>query len=203
MNRKTLTMAIAITLPAFFIIACGSNETRQISEENLEQEIYSQPEEVVTGDEIAMPAEMTINEAVVEIDKAESELVNQVTEALQEETIPQPSDLVFYFDTNQSAVKQDDFDSLISHAEYLIKHPGIKLKLIGHTDQSGDQQYNQWLAKKRSDSVAKVLIQYGVQAEQLSMESQGEDLPVSGFEHAIFDRRVELEYSEETQLSER
>jgi len=203
MNRKTLTMAIAITLPAFFIIACGSNETRQISEENLEQEIYSQPEEVVIGDEIAMSAETTINEAAAEIEKAESELVNQVAEALQEEAVPQPSDLVFYFDTNQSDVKQEDFDTLISHAEYLIKHPEIKLKLIGHTDQSGDQQYNQWLAKKRSDSVAQVLIQYGVQAEQLSMESQGEDLPVSGFEHAIFDRRVELEYSEETQLSER
>jgi outer membrane protein OmpA-like peptidoglycan-associated protein len=203
MNRKTLTMAIAITLPAFFIIACGTHETRQVSEEGIEQQMNSQPEEVVVGDEVAMPSRVLIEEDIVESNKVESELINQVTVALEEKETSQPSDLVFYFDTNQSTVKQADFDALITHAEYLIKHPEIKLKLIGHTDQSGDSQYNQWLAKKRSDSVAQIFIQYGVQAEQLSMESKGEDFPVSGFEHAIYDRRVELEYSEKTQLSER
>jgi len=203
MNRKTLTMAIASILPVFFIVACGTNESRQVSEENSVQQIYLQPEEAVTGDEVAMSIETPVDHSVVEAETVESELINHVVDTLQQDQVLQPSNLIFYFDTNKSAVKQDDFDVLISHAEYLIKHPEIKLKLIGHTDQSGGQKYNQWLAKKRSDAVAQVLIQYGVQADQLSMESKGEDLPVSGFEHAIFDRRVELEYNEETQLSER
>ena len=79
----------------------------------------------------------------------------------------------------------------------------MKLKLMGHTDQSGDSEYNEKLAMKRSKSVAQVLIDYGVQAGQIITESLGEDSPISGFEHSIYDRRVEMEYTQETQLSER
>ena len=203
MNKKTLTMAVVITLPALFTIACGSHETREVSEEKFEQTIHSQPEEVVTGDEVAMPAEELIDSVVAETAMPESEMTSQLSVSMEEKSMTQPSELVFYFDTNKSAVKQSDFELLISHAEYLVKHPEIKVKLIGHTDQSGNQEYNQWLAKKRSDSVAQVLIQYGVPTNQISMESQGENLSVSGLEHALFDRRVEVEYSEDTQLSER
>ncbi|MCW9015240.1 MAG: OmpA family protein [Gammaproteobacteria bacterium] len=137
---------------------------------------------------------------VVEIAEAAPEQISTVDVA-QEETA-QPDELQFYFASNQTDVKQADYEKLIAHAEYLIKHPDMKLKLSGHTDQSGSREYNQQLAEQRAQSVAAVLIEYGVQPAQIVTESLGEDYPTTGYEHAIYDRRVELEYSAITRLTE-
>jgi len=214
MNRKKLYIAMVLVLPVFITVGCGGNSTRSIADENstinenkIEQEQYQyQPEEVLSDSkESEMPMEdnndLDSHYKLAEKQIGEKEPV--VESASIESELPQPDQITIYFETNKTDVKQADYESLISHAEYLIKNSDVKLKLIGHTDQSGDVEYNENLAMKRSKSVSQVLIDYGVQAGQIITESLGEGSPLSGFEHAIYDRRVEMEYTQETQLTER
>jgi peptidoglycan-associated lipoprotein len=210
MSRKALYTAIALVLPTFTMVGCGGHSTRSITDESTvvedvqiqQVQIDYQPEEVTPDiKESEVPTEVNSDFRLVEEEVTEQEaLVESVS---KEPEMTQPNQLTVYFETNKTDIKQEDFESLISHAEYLIKNSDVKLKLTGHTDQSGNIEYNEKLAMKRSKSVAQVLIDYGVQAGQIITESLGEDYPVSGFEHAVYDRRVEMEYTQETQLTER
>ncbi len=198
MNKTRLNIAMAMILPACVTVGCGSNETRTavddviVPEQQLVQELEHKENTV------------PVTESVVLAEQIENEFETIVeTEPVVDEVMTsQPEQRVFYFDSNSSDIRQDDFERLIAHAEYLIKHPQIKLKISGHADISGDSLYNQQLAQKRAESTARILMDYGVLAAQIDMQSLGEDSPVAGFEHAIEDRRVELEYVIDTQLSE-
>lgn len=213
MNRKSLYIAMALTLPAFLVIGCGSNSPKIVSEEKVatdtiemneaqyQLEQYQQPEDVISDVKETEVTNEIVEPVLAEVEQTEK--TNEVATVSVEPEMSKPNEMAFYFDTNKTDVKQDDYEKIISHAEYLLKNPDMKLKLIGHTDQSGDAEYNKQLAMKRSKSVAQILIDYGVQPGQIITESLGEEFPISSFEHAIYDRRVELEYTQETRLTER
>ncbi len=214
MNRKRLYIAMTLVLPAFIAVGCGSNNTRSIAEENpiikateIQKENFQNKTE-----EVMLESKQPDTPTEVNRDESGDYKLAEIKEGEQEQTIesvnskdesPQPDQVSIYFETNEINVKQRDYENLISHAEYLIKNPEIKLILTGHTDQSGNIEYNKKLAMKRSKSVAQVLIEYGVQAGQIITKSMGENAPLSGLEHTVYDRRVDIEYIQETQLTER
>ena len=202
MKHKNLIIALAVAAPAFFIIGCGTTETRSITEEHVlpEETIESM---TIDTNEVQPPVEDLEVPVYAEADIVDSanEVNVELVESQVEEITP-PTETAFYFATNDSQVKQEDYSVLIAHADYLMKHPEKTLRISGHTDQSGPAEYNQWLAKQRAEAVAKVLIEYGVAVSQIKIESLGETQPMAGLEHAIADRRVELEYSNDTQLSD-
>jgi len=217
MNHKTLVIALALATPALFVIGCGGmNETRSLAEQPAEtlpvdmMQQSSQPADPgngVTDGNDEQPAEDVAAAVFAEVQAETSSLPvqpprEQLPQDQAEPSVPQPDTLAFYFATNDSKVQQADFEKLIAHAKYLMQHPDMSLRISGHTDQSGSADYNRWLARQRAEAVARVLIEYGVQASQVHVESLGEDNPVAGLEHAIADRRVELEYAGETRLSE-
>jgi len=222
MNHKTLVIALALAAPALFVIGCGGmNETRNLAEQPAEilpvdtMQQPSQPADPgngVTDVSDEQPVEDVAAAVFAEVQAETSSLPvqpprdqspqEQSPRDQAEPSIPQPDTLAFYFATNDSKVQQADFEKLIAHAKYLMQHPDMSLRISGHTDQSGSADYNRWLARQRAEAVARVLIEYGVQPSQVHVESLGEDNPVAGLEHAIADRRVELEYAGETRLSE-
>ena len=229
MNRNALIIAMGLSLPAFIIGCTGVKDSNSLSEQSQVAEhlplvqpesepvlenpgmeaaaVESAPEES-TPDESAVsleiaPAELTTPEnEVTEAELVEAEQEENRAPAVAEPDMPQPAELKFFFASNDTRVKQEDYEKLIAHAEYLIKHPDTKLTIAGHTDQSGPTDYNQQLAEKRARAVAEVLIEYGVQAAQIETRGYGEDYPTTALEHAIYDRRVELEYSQLTRVSE-
>ncbi|BDY04930.1 OmpA family protein [Ferrimonas sp. YFM] len=57
-------------------------------------------------------------------------------------------------------------------------HPHWHLKIAGHADQRGSEQYNLALAGRRAQSVATYLQEHGVSPTQISVEAKGESQPV-------------------------
>lgn len=80
------------------------------------------------------------------------------------------------FEYNQS-VLTDGFPSLLRLAELLKENPGYKLKLEGHGDQIGPDNYNDALGQRRADSVKAFLVKYGTKASQLEAISRGKRNP--------------------------
>lgn len=56
--------------------------------------------------------------------------------------------------------------------------PGRTYELGGHTDSTGDENYNQWLSEQRANVVRSFLVNLGVDAAQLSVVGYGETQPI-------------------------
>ncbi len=104
---------------------------------------------------------------------------------------------VFYFDFDQSQVKQESVVALRGHAKYLVANPSAKVVLEGHADERGTREYNMALGERRAQAIARVLTVNGVSSSQLELVSFGEEKPVvMGHDKASWsqNRRVELKY---------
>jgi len=80
------------------------------------------------------------------------------------------------FEYNQS-VLTDGFPSLLRLAELLKENRGYKVKLEGHGDQIGPDNYNDALGQRRADSVKAFLVKYGTKSAQLEAISRGKRSP--------------------------
>ncbi len=101
-----------------------------------------------------------------------------------------------YFDTNKSEVKPDSKPALEEIAKLLKQDPGMKLKVVGHTDMTGSLEANLKLSQARGEAVVKALVsQHGVAAPRLKGYGVGPLAPVAtnGTEEGrAKNRRVEL-----------
>lgn len=83
----------------------------------------------------------------------------------------------FGFDKwNIATEEEKNLDSLVSAMNYF---PGIRLAIIGHTDDIGPASYNVQLSKKRANSVKEYLVRKGISDARLEVEGKGEEQPVA------------------------
>lgn len=62
---------------------------------------------------------------------------------------------------------------------FMNKHPKLMIEVIGHTDNIGDQQYNQKLSESRAKFLVDRLIKYGVSEDRLTWKGYGMDKPIA------------------------
>ncbi len=65
-------------------------------------------------------------------------------------------------------------------ARALKKHARLRIKLRGHADERGPDDYNLELSRKRAEAVKRYLLRRGVNAGQLEVEAVGEAEPLGG-----------------------
>ncbi|MBI5042708.1 MAG: peptidoglycan-associated lipoprotein Pal [Nitrospirae bacterium] len=82
-----------------------------------------------------------------------------------------------YFDFDKSAVRDDAKPALQSNAKWLNSNSKAKIKIEGHADERGTNEYNIALAEKRAQAVSKYLSTLGIKSERLSTISYGEEKP--------------------------
>lgn len=101
-----------------------------------------------------------------------------------------------FFDTNKSEVKPDSKAALEEIARLLKQSPALKLKVVGHTDMTGNLDANMRLSQARGEAVAQALVsQHGIAAARLKGYGVGPLCPVASNdteEGKAKNRRVEL-----------
>ncbi|MBL8233910.1 MAG: OmpA family protein, partial [Bryobacterales bacterium] len=80
----------------------------------------------------------------------------------------------FEFD---SSTLVDGYPSLLRLAGLLKSNPAYRVKLVGHTDSRGAEQYNERLAMARAASVKSFLEKYGASPSQIEAYGSGEREP--------------------------
>lgn len=105
---------------------------------------------------------------------------------------------LIYFEFDQSTPKANGEALLAQHAQYLVAHPDVRVRLEGHADERGSREYNMALGERRALNIRRALQLRGVSPTQLDLVSYGEEQPVvassdSEESHAE-NRRVELRY---------
>jgi OmpA-OmpF porin, OOP family len=101
-----------------------------------------------------------------------------------------------YFDTGKSAIKPESEAALSEIAKLLKMDTGLKVNVVGHTDNVGTVDNNMKLSLARGESVVKTLIsKYGIAADRLKGYGVGSLAPVASNDDETGkakNRRVEL-----------
>jgi outer membrane protein OmpA-like peptidoglycan-associated protein len=100
--------------------------------------------------------------------------VERVGEGIQ---VTFASGLLFAFDSDQ--IQPAAGTNLSELASSLQKYPDSQLLIVGHTDNVGDDAYNQSLSQRRSNSAATYLAAQGVARTRLAATGKGESEPVT------------------------
>ncbi len=87
------------------------------------------------------------------------------------------SDLLF--PTNSSYLTEGAKAQLSKLAKILKEDTNKKIRVEGHTDATGTEQYNQWLSDKRAASVKTYLEEAGVSTGRISTKGLGQTKPVA------------------------
>lgn len=80
-----------------------------------------------------------------------------------------------YFDLDQSAPRSIDKSIIESNVNWLIAHPKENVRLEGHGDSRGTNEYNLILGEKRANSVKNYMVTLGVEPSRLTVISYGEE----------------------------
>lgn len=100
-----------------------------------------------------------------------------VTRQGDEVILNMPSNITFQ--TDQSDIQSGFFPTLNSVALVLRKYNKTLVNVYGHTDSTGDDQYNMDLSQRRAASVADYLGAQGVDTRRFAVIGEGETQPVA------------------------
>ena len=84
-----------------------------------------------------------------------------------------------YFDIAAYTVKKESYGVLSEIAKMLKENPEINLQIIGHTDNQGDESYNQFLSQMRAQTVKTILYEeFEIDDDRLEFIGKGATEPV-------------------------
>jgi peptidoglycan-associated lipoprotein len=82
-----------------------------------------------------------------------------------------------YFDYDKAELKSDARASLAKNAQWLQRWPSTKVRVEGHCDARGTNEYNLALGEKRAAAVRDYLAGLGVAGERVQIVTKGEESP--------------------------
>ena len=99
------------------------------------------------------------------------------------------------FDFNKYTLKSEARERLAKVSGILMAYPGLNVKVEGHTDNIGSQEYNQKLSDQRAETVRGFMVSQGVSPEIITAQGFGMNQPVAPNDTSAGrskNRRVEL-----------
>ena len=130
----------------------------------------------------AVDTVVNVKDSIIEISKYPSESVISAKS-------------ISIYPLNKYELNSEYKDSLQLLVDYLIANRKVKIRLEGHTDNSGSEKYNKDLSIKRANSVRDYLFSKGVFSIQMETEGFGETKPMVTSdlpEDKMKNRRVEV-----------
>ena len=100
------------------------------------------------------------------------------------------------FDYDQATVRPADQQTLDRKAAILVANPNVKVRISGHADERGSDEYNLALGNRRAGAAKRYLESKGVDGSRLDVISYGEERPLNpGSDESAFaqNRRDEFE----------
>lgn len=84
------------------------------------------------------------------------------------------------FDHDSAQIRPADQSRIAKFGQYLLKYPNAVALIVGHTDSSGQEAYNQALSESRANNLGRILIeQHGVNSNSVKVMGYGEDRPLA------------------------
>ncbi len=163
MQLNKVFKGLLIALPVLAVTACSSSDdaTDASDAQTTNQEAQANANEAT---------DTTVVSPMTEEEKLAAE------REMKEKALAETSTLYFEFDNSTIGAQYEEM--LSAHALYLSENPDVKVTIEGHADERGTPEYNIALGERRANAVSKYLQASGVQADQISIVSYGEEKPL-------------------------
>ncbi|OEF00035.1 peptidoglycan-associated lipoprotein [Vibrio crassostreae 9ZC13] len=161
MQLNKVLKGLMIALPVMAVTACSSTDEATSATSGTE------------SNQTTPGSEGNVDTTVVTPIDANGQLSEQ---ELKEQALRETQTIYFAFDN--STIAGDYEEMLAAHAAYLVKNVDMNVTIEGHADERGTPEYNIALGERRAQAVAKYLQALGVQADQISIVSYGEEKPL-------------------------
>ena len=101
-----------------------------------------------------------------------------------------------YFEYDKSSIKDSEISKLEKVANAMKQqYKGKGLRIEGHCDERGTEEYNRSLGNRRALSIREFLVRSGVSAEMVDVVSYGEDRPAeSGHTESVWSKNRRGEF---------
>lgn len=83
------------------------------------------------------------------------------------------------FETNEYVIKPGAHNDLDRLAEFLKRYEDRDVRIEGHTDSTGDENYNMELSERRADAVRTYLVSQGISPRRIVSTGRGETTPIA------------------------
>ena len=174
---RTLKLALGLAL---VVTACGKKDEPVVT-----------PTPTQTGSDssrTAPPPAPTTNpntggDAAAEAERVRAALVNEMSSMI-------------HFGYDQFNIRSEDEALLNRKAEIMRVNPAVRIRVVGHADDRGSDEYNLALGMRRATAAKDFLVRIGVDAGRIEVASLGEEVPLdaSATESAwAMNRRGEFE----------
>ena len=153
-HAKSITIAVLVVLLA----ACGKNAVK--SDEAVSEPVPASSDSThgAAGSSDVSGTDLTPEEARM------AGLLQQVT---------------IYFDYDASDIRGDARSALDAKLPILRANSGVQIRISGHADERGSDQYNDALGQRRAASTKRYLTDNGIDAARITIVSYGEQRPAA------------------------
>jgi peptidoglycan-associated lipoprotein len=103
---------------------------------------------------------------------------------------------MIHFDLDRSNIRPDDMATLDAKVAILQANPDLRIRVGGHCDERGSDEYNLALGNRRAQATKQYLVSHGIDAGRIETQSWGEERPlVDGHDESAWsqNRRAEFE----------
>lgn len=83
------------------------------------------------------------------------------------------------FDVDSATVRPGLYPEIDRVAGVIRQYPQTLIRVEGHTDSTGPEEYNMGLSRRRAQAVADLLVQRGVDMSRIQLLGYGESSPVA------------------------
>lgn len=84
-----------------------------------------------------------------------------------------------HFDFDQSELRAEDRSILDAKVPILQANPQVTIRIAGHTDERGSDEYNLALGERRAAAAKKYLVEHGIAESRIETISYGEERPIA------------------------
>jgi peptidoglycan-associated lipoprotein len=193
---KSVSLLLALGLGAAVIAAasCGGNPAPQ----NTTPAVDTAAENQRMRDSIAAAQADAERQAAAERDRIARQREADSIAALSRssEEVRNSLAAVIHFDLDKSNVRSDDMGALDQKVAILQANPDLRIRVGGHCDERGSDEYNLALGNRRAQSAKQYLVSHGIDASRIETQSWGEERPaVDGHDESAWsqNRRDEFE----------
>lgn len=180
-------------------LARAEEERQRILLQSREREAAQARQAAQTAEQQAQ----TLREAELQA-RAELESLQQEFASLQAEQTNRGMVLTLgdvLFDVDEATLKPGAESTIDRLAEFLQRNEAMRIRIEGHTDSTGSEEYNRELSRERAQAVADALAAHQVPPSRVAVLPRGESYPVASNATAAGrqeNRRVEIVFSNET-----
>jgi len=103
---------------------------------------------------------------------------------------------LIHFDYDKANIRPEDASILDQKVAILQANPNLRIRISGHCDERGSDEYNLALGNRRATAAKQYLVSHGIEAQRIETVSYGEERPLAqGHDEAAWaqNRRDEFE----------